>query len=348
MNLLQKVFPLFFALIFIQGCYRDEIVIPETPSNQSNRLGVYVLSEGNSEPDQSRLSFLSFYSGEFSPNITFPSLLGYYPDGLTESNSSIFVLEKGLPGGPGKIYRMDTTGVIVNSNQMGINPYSLVVVNQKAFCTDGADSSVLIADINSLAVTKRIKTGLNPQEIVSIGNKVYAANTSTHGNGDSTIMVIDGVNDVGLTKIKISGIPASLAVSSDGYLLAGSSAYGGIIYKFSPHDYAKTDSFLVGSLAIKDMSVDYYTGKIFFISNYNSIKSLNPSTREVVSVITSVLVSELQYINGYAYDYKSKKHYLADAKNFAVFGVLYRFSEEGVLEDSYGLGYSPRRILIRN
>jgi len=348
MNLLQKVLPIFFALIFIQGCYRDEIIIPETPSSQPNKLGVYVLSEGNSTPDQSRLSFLSFYNREFSANITFPSLLGYYPNGLTEYNSSLFVLDKGLSGGPGKIYRMDTNGVISNSKQIGVNPYSLVVVNGKAYCTDGADSSVLIADINSLNVIKRIKTGINPQEIVSIGNKVYAANTSSHGFADSTIAVIDAVNDIALASIKMKGIPTALAVTSDGFLLAGSAAYGGIIYKLYPHDYARADSFLVSSLAIKDISVDYNTGKIFFISNYNSIKSVNPTNREVVTVISQALVPELQYINGYAYDYKNKKHYLADAKNFAVFGVLYRFSETGALEDSYGLGYSPRRILIRN
>lgn len=348
MKLIQKLLPFFVALIFIQGCYRDEIVTSNPTSTQPNRFGVYVLSEGNSFPEQSKLSFLSYSNGEFSQNITFPTLLGYYPDGITEYNGSLYVLERGNTGGPGKIYKIDTTGVILNSKQFGVNPYSLTILNGKAFCTDGPDSSVHILDINSFNVIKRIKTGLYPQEIVSIGNKVFVANTSIHGIEDSTIMVIDGANDIAIANIKIAGSPTSIAVSSDGYLLASSSAFGGIIYKFAPHNYAKSDSFLVSSLTIKDINVDYYTGKIFFISNNNSIKSLNPLTKETVTIVSQSTLPAIQYINGYGYDTKNKRHYLADAKNFSVYGILYKLNESGALVDQFGLGYSPRRILIRN
>lgn len=351
MNLLLR-FSLFTiaALVFLQGCYRDEIIITTNPSTLPHKLGVYVLSEGNGIANQSALSFLSYANGDFSYNITFPSVLGLYPDGIVDYSGTLYVTERGSPGNSGKIYKIDTTGVISASNSIGLNPYSLAVFNSKAYCTNGPDSSVSVIDLNSMAEIKRIRVGINPQEIIGINNRVFAANTRLpSGRIDSTVSVIDVNTDEQIFKIKVNTAPSSLAISKEGFLLVGTSGNGGMIYKYSPtNPYQKLDSFFVNSLTVGDISVDYNSNVLYFISNRNSIVRLDLSSRVTTTIITAGSSNEVEYINGYAYDFKSQKHYIADAKDFTRPGYLYKFNSTGQAEAGYQTGISPRRVLIRN
>lgn len=338
------------SLIFFQGCYRDEILIPEIPSNQPHKLGVYVLSEGTSAPNSSALSFLSYALNDFSYNITFPSYLGLYPDGLIDYNgASLYVTERGAPNGPGRIYKIDSTGVISASNSIGINPYSIAGNNGKAYCTNSPDSSVSVIELSSLSEIKRIKVGLYPQEIISLNNRVFVANSRIKGDGtDSTVSVIDAINDRLIGKINITSAASSLAVSKDGYLLVGTIGSGGKIYKVNPNTYEKVDSFTVGSLTIGDINVDYSSNNIYFISNSSSIVQLDLSSGASTTIITSTLANPLSYVNGYAFDVKNRKHYLVDAKDFRAYGYLYKYNSAARIESGFQTGVSPRRILIRN
>ena len=340
---------LFFiaSLVFIQGCYRDEIITTVTPSNRPHKLGVYVLSEGTDAPNQSVLSFLSYANGDFNLNITFPDLLGISPDGLIFYNNKFYVTAQGSPGGAGKIYAMDTNGIITGSNSFGENPYSLAAVNNKAYCTNGPDSSVSVIDLNTLAEIKRIKIGTYPQEIISADLKVFVCNTRDISAGayDSTISVINANSDIQIGKFKINYAPSSLALSRDGFLLIGSSGNNGLIYKVSPFSYSKVDSFVVNSPIVKDISVDYQSDDIYFISSPGTITKLNLLSRSQSIIITG---APLVTAYGYAYDWKSKQHYVTDAVNYTTNGYLYKYNYEGVLQSSFQTREKPRRILIRN
>ncbi len=335
------------TLIFIQGCYRDEIIITTNPSNLPHKLGVYVLSEGTQLPNQSVLSFLSYANGDYNLNITFPDLLGISPDGLIYYNNKFYITAQGSPGGQGKIYAMDTNGIITGSNNFGINPYSLTAVLNKAYCTNGPDSSVSVIDLNTLSEIKRIKVGIYPQEIISSDLKVFVCNTRNISSGavDSTISVININTDIEIAKIKINYAPSSIALSKDGFLLIGSSGSNGIIYKISPFTYAKVDSFVVNSPMIKDISIDYLADDIYFISSPGTITKLNLRTRAQTVIISG---SPLVTAYGYTYDWKSKQHYVADAVNYTTNGFLYRYNYEGTMQSLFQTREKPRRILIRN
>lgn len=340
---------LFASLVFIQGCYRDEILNSQEPSNQSHKLGVYVLSEGTAAPNSSQLSFLSYATGDFNLNITFPSFLGLYPDGLIDYNGSLYATDKGSPGAQGRIYKLDSNGIISASNNFGLNPYSLTGSNGKAYCTNGPDSSVSVIDLNSLAEIKKIKVGLYPQEIIAINNKIFVANTRITGGGiDSTVSVVNVINDQQIAKIKVNISPSSLAVSKDGFLLVGTPGNGGMIYKYNPESFQKVDSFFVNSLTVGDINVDYNSNYLYFIRDRSSIVRLDLITKVVNTIITTSATNSIEYINGYAYDVKNQKHYIADARDFIRPGFLYKYNSVGLLELGFQTGISPGRILIRN
>lgn len=349
-NNLKVLFITFAALIFLQGCYRDEILIPSEPSNRPDKLGVYVLSEGRGLANQSAFSFYSFANNDFSYNITFPSSLGLYPHGLINYGGWFFIIEPGEANGPGKIYKLDTNGVISVTNSAGINPYSLAALNNKIYCTNETDSSVSVIDLNTLNEIKKIKVGANPHEIISLNNNIYVANTgNTKTGSDSTVSVINSSTDLQIAKIKVNIAPSSLAVSKDGYLLAGTSGNGGMIYKINPSSpYQKIDSFSVNSLVIKDINVDYNSDNLYFISDYSVIIQLNLSTKVSTIIIKSTVANPLTYINGYAFDVKNRKHYIADAKDFYNYGYLYKYNTAGQIEQGFQTGIAPGRILVRN
>jgi len=336
------------SVFFLYGCNRDEIISPlDSSVDTPHKLGAYVLSEGSASGEQSRLSFLSFQTNVFSQNITSPEQLGIYANGMVTYLGKFYIVEEGSPGSQGKIYKMDTNGVIMASNSLGKNPYSIAAVNGKAYCTNGPDSTVSVINLNSLNETKRIKVGVFPQEIFALDLKVFVCNTKNLYGGavDSTISVINSTTDNVIAKIKVNSAPSSLALSRDGFLLAGTAGGNGYIYKIAPSNYVKVDSFFVNALMVKDICVDYLSDDVYFISSPTTITKYNLITRSRTDVISGLpLVS----VNGYGYDWKKRNHYIADAINMASNGYLYKYTYTGFVESVFQTGVSPRRVLIRN
>ncbi|MBS1553149.1 MAG: hypothetical protein JST15_13870 [Bacteroidetes bacterium] len=352
---MKKIIFIFFVItgIFvIQGCERDEVIV-NPPSNNTSANGIYILSEGNGTAGSAKLSFFNTTQNTFTDNIFSPGNLGLYPDGLLFADREVFIAEQGNFGSAGKVYRLDSNGKILNSASVGTNPYSLAAANGKLYITSGPANSVSVLNKSNLSYITVIGTGVYPQEVISIGNKIFAANNGAFGGvGDSTISVISAVFDQRIADIKVRQRPSSLAVTNDGKLLAGctGSASEGIIYIIDPQNYSILDSFIINNGSAsgfdKDISVDKNSNNIYFISDLNNIVKLDLVTKSH-SVFISNPNTQASYFYGYSYDSNSKKHFIADAKNFAVNGNLIVFDENGNKISTYTTGIAPRRIVVK-
>lgn len=336
-------------VICYSGCDREDITNPIVSDTEKN--GVYILGEGLfNNPGTANLSFYNQNSNNFTVNIFNPGELGNTPDGLIISGDELFITEQGNFGSAGKIYKTDTNGTVISSNSVGINPYSLAIANGKIYTTNGPAGNVSVVDKNSLATITTVAVGVYPQEILSIGNKVFVCNTSVFmGVTDSTVSVIDAVSDLVIATIKVRQSPSSLAVTNDGKLLVGcpGSSAEGMIYKIDPGNYTKLDSLAAGNGFGKDIAVDENTENIYFISDDNNIVRLNLVTKTSEIFITNTNPSA-SYFFGYNFDSRKLKHYIADAKNFTNNGSLYVFDGKGTLLSTFSTGVAPRRILIKN
>ena len=326
----------FFIVTLFTGCGEEDIVT-NNPTIDSTGLNLYILNEGSS-PGSGTLSlyrgendsmYRSIYSGTLS-----------YPDGLLLDGGYIYVLEQGAAfGGNGKIYKLTVNGTYVSESQpFGSSPYSLVVSNNKLFVTNGPSSSVTVLEKNSLNVIKTIQVGVYPQNILANGNMVYVCNTSAFGgSSDSTISVIDAVQDSLITTITLRKEPTSLFYSG-GYLFSGCNS-AGVIYKINPATNTKTDSFFVNSGFDKDISYGTQGNNLSFIDASNNISEL-----DILNGNVTTLVTNPDPVNNFFYGYTYiSKPYILDAKNFTVNGKLYVYSNSGVLEKSFTTGVAPRR-----
>ncbi|MBS1492133.1 MAG: T9SS type A sorting domain-containing protein [Bacteroidetes bacterium] len=314
-------------------------------SNAQNTKA-YILSEGGGAPGSGKLSTYTYNGNSFSLSITNPGNLGLYPDGIAKYNSTLFVCEQGGFGGQGKIYRMDSTGLVLNSQSFGTNPYSVAIANNKIYATNGPASKVTVLNISALSSIKEIPVGVYPQEILGYQNKIYVCNTSAFGgNRDSSVSVINAITDSVIARIYFEREPTSLAISNDGKILVGCNGFDGKIYKIDPATLQIVDTYLISNGFDKDISVDKNSNNVYFIDYANNISSLNLLTRQVITFITNNSPAS-SFFYGYNYDYTNNRHFVLDAKNFVVSGSLNIYGPSGSLLQTFTTGVAPRRVIF--
>jgi YVTN family beta-propeller protein len=335
----------FTGVLFLQGCSRDELTGPGG-GTVSDR-GVYVLSEGNGTSSSIALSYYNITDTAFTQNILSQNI-GSFPDGLIASGNQLYITSQGNFGSPGKIYRMDLTGNVQGSNDVGINPYSLTEASDKLYITNGPASNVSVVDKNSLSLITTIPVGVYPQEIITFGTKVFLCNTSAFGGPfDSTVSVIDAPTDQVVASIPVQRDPSSLAISNSSRLIVGCPGNNSYIYLIDPTSYAKLDSFQVSDGCNRDIAVDRDSDDIYFISGtvvgstpqYRVLK-LNLSTRTITEIFP---IGPIYY--GLAYDSQSDQLFVAITPDFSNNGKL-RVLTGGTTVD-YTTGVAPRRLLIK-
>lgn len=333
-------------VLMLSGCNRDTVVDPTSnPVTPKLKIGLYVLCEG-SGVNTAKLSFYDLDS-VFYENIFSPGSLGGYPDGMIYDGKDILITEQGSWGGNGKIYRIDSSGKVLKSNIIGINPYSLCVADNKIYVTNGPANNVSVLDFNSLSELKTINVGVYPQEILSYNDKVFVCNTYSFGGpSDSTVFVIDALNDVVVDTIVLQTSPSSIALSRDKKLLIGCFNANGKIFKVDPVTFVKLDSFSVAGGFEKDISIDKNSDDIFFINYLNEVAKLNLVTRNSETVIQNPNPSVNKFY-GYIFDSKRRNHFVANALNFAVRGYVQKFDIFGSFPPvSFQTGIAPRRFLL--
>ena len=306
----------------------------------------YVLSEGSFSPGGAKLSLYQYSGNSFTSNIFTPGNIGLYPDGLTKYQSNLYMLEQGSFGGAGKIYKLDSAGAVVNSKVFGTNPYSLTVINNKIYATNGPSSKVTVLDINTLNTIKEVTVGVYPQEIIGFHNKVFVCNTSAFGGAsDSSVSIINSVNDTVVARVFFNYQPIAIAISNDQKILIGTTGPQGSIYKLDPDTYQKLDSFTVIGGVAKDISVDNNSSYVYYLNYNNNVGRLNLATRVSDEFILNPGPSAT-FFYGYNFDYTHNKHFITDAKNFSVSGSLYIYNQAGVYEQTFTTGIAPRRIIF--
>jgi YVTN family beta-propeller protein len=346
---MKKIYLVIFGFILIiAGCNRDAIVDSfKNHVSPITKTGLYILCEGTSA-GTSRLSFYDFDT-LFYASIFKPGELGNAPDGLIYDGANLLLTEQGTYTGQGKINRIDTGGNVINSQIVGINPYSLCIANNKIYITNGPANNVSVVDFDNLTTIKNINVGIYPQEILSYNNKVFVCNTSSYYSGlkDSTITVIDAQSDTIIRNITVRREPSSIVLSNDKKLLIGCKSLNGYIFSVDPSSNAKLDSFDLYNVGgfDRDISVDKISNDIYFITYANTIAKLNLITRASETMINNPSPANICYY-GYVFDSKRRNHYVANARAFTSDGLVHKYDIYGTMLASYYTGYAPRRFLL--
>lgn len=339
------------AVILLTSCNRDEIVNPPVISNTS--VGAYILSEGGFNPNTSKLSFFNRTKDSIYNNLFNPGSLGLLTDGIIYSANELFITEQGNFGSQGRIYKTDTNGTVKASLNAGINPFSLTLANNKIYVTNGPSNSVTVIDRTLTSVITTIPVGVYPQEIISIGNRVYVCNTSEFGGAtDSSVSVIDAGIDQVISTINVRRTPSSLAVTTDNKLLIGcpGDVSEAAIFKVDPETNNKIDSFTNLTQGFCKDIVVMTSDRIAFI-NGEAYSEAGISTYAMGTRVTSQIIPRpsagLNY--GLAFDDAPSYLYVCYAPSFTTSGKVIIYNSTGSLIKEFTItnGIAPRRIAIK-
>lgn len=308
---------------------------------------VYILSEGSFSPGTAQLGLITTNPSGLTNSIFQPGSLGLYPDGLVYHNNYLYVTEQGSFGSAGRIMKLDTTGLLINSRTIGTNPYSLTISNEKIYITNGPASNVSVIKLDDFSDVKTIPVGIYPQEILSIGDYVFVANNSLYGGAvDSTVSVIDATIDSVVETINVGKDPSSLAIGPDGDLFIGVPAGTGKIIRLEPQTLQIKRVYNLPSKGFgNELNANTATEVMYYLAGTNDVVKYDPADSSETVIIESVFPNNYYY--GYAHDFNEGNHYLLDAKNFMVSGYLSVHQENGALLYGNSVGIAPRRVVFK-
>lgn len=365
-----------FTAIAFQGCQEEDPIVPEEvvvlpPETVTTVEGFYLLNEGNMNMNKASLDYYDYGTGTYKRNVY----------GQANPDATLGLGDVGNDIG---IYGSKLYTVINNSNKVEVmdvvtakrlkvidakNCRYITFANGKAYLSayDGdvqlGDNSpngfVAEIDTTSLAITKTVKVGRQPEEMAIVGNKLYVANSGGYSppNYEKTVSVIDLKTFTKIKDIEVAINLHRLEADEDGDLYVSSRGdYFNIRPKLFVID-TKTDNIkktfdiacsnitIAGNKAyIIGSEFSYTTGES--IINYSMI-DVKTETLLAESYLPKSVSDEIVMPYGIAVDPVSLNVYITDAGDYVSPGKLYCIDKNGVTKFTVTTGDIPAHFAFR-
>jgi len=205
------------SLLFVACSDDDNDSIPNV-----NVDGIYVLNEGSTNGS---ISFIDKTSGETTQNY-FESVnglpLGKFPQSMAFSDNYGLIAVTSTSGtGYVEVVEKETFKHVKSFANL-VYPREITVFEGFAYVSNGsgaaagAKDEVIVIDLTSLKIVKRIEVGAGPEKMVLSGEKLYVANSGGWSNSDKTVSVIDINTNTVLETITVKSCPKDLVVDANG------------------------------------------------------------------------------------------------------------------------------------
>lgn len=379
MKLKYLLLPMLLVAAALAGCREDEVVvpaeyepIPDAPAADTDIRGFYLVNEGNMGSNKCTLDYYDYLTGVYARNI------------YAERNPNV-VKELGDVGNDIGIYGSKLYVVVNCSHKVEVlDARSGVRIGQvdipncryvrfhrgKAYVSSyvgpvqlGADApkgAVYQVDTLSLAITGQVTVGYQPEEMETVGDNMYVANSGGYRapEYDNTVSVIDlaGMRQVEMIPVGINLHRLKkdrydrLWVTSRGDRLSRPSRLY-VMDRIPGTDRMKvTDTLPVAcsNMAIHGNLLYFYAAEWSDLTGSNTISYgiIDIRTKEVVSTnfITDGTEREIAMPYGIAVHPETGDIYLTDAKNYVSSGTLYCFDSKGRKKWSVRTGDIPTAI----
>lgn len=379
MKLKYLLLPILLVAAALAGCREDEVVvpaeyepIPDAPAADTDIRGFYLVNEGNMGSNKCTLDYYDYLTGVYARNI------------YAERNPNV-IKELGDVGNDIGIYGSKLYVVVNCSHKVEVlDARSGVRIGQvdipncryvrfhrgKAYVSSyvgpvqlGADApkgAVYQVDTLSLTITGQVTVGYQPEEMETVGDNMYVANSGGYRapEYDNTVSVIDlaGMRQVELIPVGINlhrvrkDCYDRLWVTSRGDRLSRPSRLY-VMDRIPGTDRMEvTDTLPVAcsNMAIHGNLLYFYAAEWSDLTGSNTISYgiIDIRTKEVVSTnfITDGTEREIAMPYGIAVHPETGDIYLTDAKNYVSLGTLYCFDSQGRKKWSVRTGDIPTAI----
>jgi YVTN family beta-propeller protein len=347
LSLIAAVFTMFFI-----GCAKDNAAPPAPPKVTT---GVFVLNQGLYGANNTNLTYYDFTSSAATTDF-FKQVNGF---GLGDTGSDMVIYG-------GKIYIVvNNSGYVAVANSVtakfidtisfkngGVNigPENIVAAQGNVFVSS-TDGTVAVIDTTNLTVSKFIKVGSNPAQMIVAGDKLFVSNTGAFSaNYDSTVSVISLNSLIQTGKITVGINPGSITTDNIGNIyVACTGNYGSVGPTLVKVDINAGQ--IVKKVDTAVGTIRYYNNALLTTGGYlgaAKVGMLNPS--DLSAVRTSFITDGTVIQNPYALDVDpvSGDVYVGDAKDYVSSGQVYCFDKNGVKKFSFSTvpGISPGKTVF--
>ncbi len=374
------VFLIFLILLSVAtGCRDDELVVPteydivpETPDSDSRIRGFYLVNEGNMGSNKCSLDFMDYHTGLYARNLyaernpTVVKELGDVGNDIGIYGSKLYVVVNCSH----KVEVMDArTGVrigqvdIPNCRYVRFyrgKAYVSSYVGPVLIDPDAPKGAVYEVDTLSLAVTRKVTVGYQPEEMEIVDDYMYVANSGGYRvpDYDNTVSVIQMIDfkqvrqiavDINLHRVKKDRYD-KLWVSSRGDYQSRRSRLYVLAKKPGSNIMSVADTLDIAcsNMAIHGDSLYYYATEWSNFTQSNSISYgiIDVRTRRIVSTnfITDGTDKDITIPYGIAVHPETGDILVTDAKNYVSSGTLYCFTPDGKKKWSVRTGDIPAHI----
>lgn len=383
MRLKMKQF--FIIIYFLQiligatSCREDELVVPaeydivtEIPSPDTRIRGFYLVNEGNMGSNKCTLDFFDYFTGLYARNI--------YP----ERNPEV-IKELGDVGNDIGIYGSKLYVVVNCSHKVEVldarsgkrigqidipncryvrfyrgKAYVSSYVGPVLIDPEAPKGAVFEVDTASLAITRKVSVGYQPEEMEIVDDYMYVANSGGYRAPlyDNTVSVIQMIDFKQVRQIPVGINLHRLKKDSYGKLWVTSRGdYKSIPSRLFVLDKKTGYNQMTVSdtipLACSDMAF-FGDNMYFFATEWSEYSSSNTVTYGIIDVKTKKLVAssfitdgsekEIAVPYGIAVHPETGDIFITDAKNYVSSGTLYCFSPQGKKKWSVRTGDIPAHI----
>ena len=336
---------------------------PVDPNGFTVGSGVLVLNEGNFQFSNASLTFYDPIADTVCNNLFYKvndAPLGDVGESMTLVDGKLYI----VVNNSNLIYKVDANSIVCDTSK----PFKLTdfyspremffVTPEKAYVSDIIGTGLWIVNPKDMTHCGFIETGKTTEKMVPVGNELYVSNWSyyyvdnTSPDSYNTVQVIDMNNDVKVAEIEVGKEPNSMAVDRNGHvwvLCEGRSwdednGEQPSLWEIDPmmKTAAKRYEFegTVSTLRANP------TGSMFYMIYNNEVRRFDLGTQNL-SEAFHIEAEPQGLLYNMAVNPNTGDVYVTDAKNYMMNGTVYRYSDDGVLLNSFEAGVIPSAMLFK-
>lgn len=319
------------------SCRTDEVVYPTIPTDVTDEVqegGLYVLCEGNMGSNKARLDYMNLETGTYYAN--------WYG-----SQNPTQVKELGDVGNDIAIYGNRLYAVINCSHKVEVMDLQARRIGQvdipncrylafhgdkfyvSAYVGSVADpelvGSVFEVDTATLAITREVKVGHQPDELCVVDDQLIVCNSGGYliDQYDSTLSVIDLASFMEIKKIPVGLNPTRVRVDEHKHLwICCQGNYKDVQPQVVVHDLNK----VLKRIPTPCANISIYGNTAYILDNTNKQLKAYATTDYQLSSTTYPLSA---FENPYGLLATKEVLYITDAKNYVSSGVLHCYGYDG-------------------
>lgn len=334
--IIQSVLCILYSVLLI-SCRGDEVIYPTIGTHVTDEVregGLYVLCEGNMGSNKARLDYINLEQGDYyanwygSQNPRQMKELGDVGNDIQQYGGRLYAVINCSH----KVEVMDAKARhigqidIPNCRYMAFKGDKLYVSAYVGSATD-ADllGSVFEIDTATLAVTREVKVGHQPDELCVVDDRLYVCNSGGYltNRYDSTVSVIDLHSFAEIEKIPVGLNPTRIRVDNRKRLwICCQGNYADKSPMLIILDFTAENKQI--STACSNISIEGTTAYVID-NNQNKLRAF--STVDFTEQECPIDIKN--YEHPYGLLATSDALYITDAKNYVSSGVLHCYGYDG-------------------